>query len=146
MASGECKLKVKSSKVGSLLVVEDNPAMVEMLVDVLRREYVIAGTVSEGASVVSTAEAVNPDVILLDISLGDMSGFDVARRLRKSGCTAKIVFVSVHENQDFVRAAFELGASGYVFKSQISPDLLLALKAVSHGEHFLPTGFTPQPD
>jgi DNA-binding NarL/FixJ family response regulator len=54
------------------------------------------------------------------------------------GCPARIIFLSLHENADFVRAAFDLGAAGYVFKSQISSDLLNALDAVSHGGRFVP--------
>ena len=75
----------------------------------------------------------HPDLIILDISLGDMTGFEVARRLKKSGNTAKIIFLTVHEDIDFVRAAFDLGASGYVFKSRISSDLITAIDTVLCG-------------
>jgi DNA-binding NarL/FixJ family response regulator len=120
--------------------------MLQMLVDMLESCYVIAAAVTSGASVLSKVIETHPDILLLDVSLGDMTGFDVARRLRNAGCQAKIVFLSVHENRDFVRAGFELGASGYVFKSQISLDLLKALNAVSHGERFTPTGSAGLPD
>ena len=98
--------------------------MLETLAEMLGRRYVIAATASCGASAVAEVVEAHPDIVVLDISLGDMTGFDVARRLKKSGSTAKIIFLSVHENRDFVRAAFDVGASGYVFKSQISLDLL----------------------
>ena len=62
------------------------------------------------------------DVILLDISLGDTTGFEVAERLRESGSKARIVFLSVHENPAFVQAGMQHGAYGYVFKSNISRD------------------------
>jgi DNA-binding NarL/FixJ family response regulator len=68
-----------------------------------------------------------PDIILLDVDLGDISGFRVAEQLRNSGCPARIVFLSVHESIDFVRAAKDLGAAGYVFKSQITRDLVKTL-------------------
>jgi DNA-binding NarL/FixJ family response regulator len=129
-----------------LLLADDNPAMLEMLVDMLAGRYVIAGTVNCGASVVAQAMSTHPDIVLLDVSLGDMTGFDVARRLSQAGCTAKILFLSVHENPDFVRAGFDLGASGYVFKSQISLDLLRALDVVSDGQRFTPRDAAALPD
>jgi DNA-binding NarL/FixJ family response regulator len=78
----------------------------------------------------------HPDIILLDISLPDMTGFELARRLEKTGNAAKVVFLTVHENVDFVRAAFDLGAAGYVFKSRIGFDLLDAIDAVCDGGRF----------
>lgn len=125
-----------------LLLADDNPAMLEMLVDMLRSRYVIVGTASCGTSAVSEVISTNPDIVLLDVSLGDMTGFEVARQLKKAGCTAKIVFLSVHENREFVRAGFDVGAAGYVFKSQICVDLLPALEDVSHGQRFVPAGST----
>ena len=121
-----------------LVLVDDNPAMLETLVEMLQRDFTIAGTFSTGASLLADVASLSPDVILLDVSLGDMTGFYVAKRLRNIGCAAKIIFLSVHENPDFVRAAFDLGASGYVFKSQVSHDLMDAVQAVSRGSRFVP--------
>jgi DNA-binding NarL/FixJ family response regulator len=140
MAAGQPKRKSNACSSLRVILADDNPAMLETLVDMLHRKYVIAGTVSCGKSAVSEVLSMNPDIVVLDISLGDMTGFDVARQLKKADCNAKVIFLSVHENHDFVRAAFDLGAAGYVFKSQISPDLLKALDAVSHGERFAPEG------
>jgi two-component system nitrate/nitrite response regulator NarL len=76
--------------------------------------------------------------VILDISLGDMTGFEVARRLKDSGCTAKLIFLSVHEDVDFVTAAFDIGASGYVFKSRVTEDLTKAIDIVFNGGRFVP--------
>lgn len=83
----------------------------------------------------------NPCVILLEVSLGDMTGFEVVRRLRWRKCPAKIIFLSVHENVGFVRAALDLGASGYVFKSRASQDLGKAIQTVSEGDASFLFGF-----
>ena len=119
-----------------LVLVDDNPAMLQTLAEMVQPSFSIAGTFSSGASAVAEATDLKPDIILLDISLGDMTGFYVAKRLISKGCEARIVFLSVHENADFVRAAFDLGASGYVFKSRISVDLMNALETVSRGARF----------
>ena len=114
-----------------LLCVDDSPDMLEILVDLLQPQFTIVGTLSCGASVVEEAATLNPDVILLDVDLGDMSGFAVAQQLRNSGCPASVVFLSVHESIDFIRAAKDLGAAGYVCKSQITRDLVKALHSAS---------------
>ncbi len=119
-----------------LLLADDNPEVLETLVDMLQSSYVVAAAVRNGESVLNQVATLHPDLIILDISLGDITGFEVARRLKKSGCTAKIIFLTVHENVDFVRAAFELDAAGYVFKSRISSDLVDAIDTVCGGGRF----------
>jgi DNA-binding NarL/FixJ family response regulator len=120
----------------SLLLADDNRALLETLVEMLQPAYQVAAAMNNGASVLERFAALSPDVIILDISLGDLTGFEVARRLRDAGCTAKIIFLTVHEDIDFVKAAFALGASGYVFKSRISADLERAIDIVFHGGQF----------
>jgi DNA-binding NarL/FixJ family response regulator len=112
-----------------LLCIDDSPEMLEVLTDFLQWEFQVVGTLSSGSLAIEEAVNFKPDVILLDVDLGDISGFRVAEQLRRSGCPARIVFLSVHENIDFIRAAQDLGAAGYVFKSQITRDLVKTLHA-----------------
>ena len=119
-----------------LLLADDNLEILETLVDMLQPAYLVVAALPDGASVLEQAPALNPDLIILDISLGDMAGFEVARRLRKAGVPAKVIFLTVHENIDFVRAAFDVGAVGYVYKSRISSDLIEAIDKICAGGHF----------
>lgn len=119
-----------------LLLVDDNVAVLETLGDLLQSSYDVVGTASNGNSVLDQATTLKPDLIILDISLGDITGFEVARRLKKAGISAKVLFLTVHENIDFIRAAFDLGAVGYVFKSRISADLIDAINIISTGGQF----------
>jgi CheY-like chemotaxis protein len=120
----------------TILLVDDNHAVLEHLVGMLEKTYKIAAALCNGTVVVDKAAALLPDLIILDISLGDISGFEVARRLKKAGCPAKIIFLSLHEDMDFVGAAFGLGASGFVFKSRLTTDLENAIAAVLNGGQF----------
>ena len=124
-----------------ILIADDSPAVLENVVEMLQDDFVITAALPDGSSVVHQVASLNPDVVVLDISLGDMTGFDVARRLREMNCRARIVFLTVHESEDFVRAAVALGASGYVFKSRASSDLVDAIRAASRGEAFLPAEY-----
>jgi DNA-binding NarL/FixJ family response regulator len=124
-----CKERVLI-EVKKLLCVDDSTEMLNFLVEFLESEFVIVGTLSSGSSVVAAAANLNPDIILLDVDLGDTNGFLVAEQLRRSGCRAKIVFLSVHTSLDFIEAAKALGAAAYVPKSQIGTDLVKTLHNV----------------
>jgi len=122
----------------TLLLADDNAALLEMLVEMLGQTYQIIGALSSGGSVLRQIGDLDPDLVILDISLGDVNGLEVAKRLREAKCPAKIIFLTVHEQIEFVRAAFDLGASGYVFKSRISTDLTMAIDSVLCGNQFVP--------
>jgi DNA-binding NarL/FixJ family response regulator len=119
----------------TILLADDNPALLQTLVEVLHA-YEIAGTAANGTAVLEQVAALRPDLIVLDVSLGDTNGFEVARRLKSDGCASKIIFLTVHEDREFIRAAIDLGASGYIFKSRIGPDLTKAIDIVFKGGHF----------
>jgi DNA-binding NarL/FixJ family response regulator len=120
--------------VKKLLCVDDNTEILNFLVKFLESEFMIVGTLNSGSSVVSTAASLNPDIILLDIDLGDTNGFLIAKQLKSAGSRAKIVFLSVHKGPDFVEAAEALGAAGYVSKSEIDRDLVKTLRSVVQSE------------
>lgn len=100
----------------ALLLADDNPALLSTLVQMLQAEYRVVAALPNGTSVLDNIAVLRPDIVILDISLGDMTGFEVARRLQRDRCSAKIIFLTVHEDPDFVNAAFDIGARGYVFK------------------------------
>jgi DNA-binding NarL/FixJ family response regulator len=120
----------------TLLLADDNPDLLATLVEMLQTKYKIAAALSNGTSVLNQIDTLRPDLVILDISLGDLTGFEVARRLKDSGFTAKIIFLTVHEDIEFVSAAFDIGASGYVFKSRVSQDLTRAIDVVLNGGRF----------
>ena len=120
----------------ALLLADDNPAMLTTLVEMLQTRYRVAAALPNGNSVLDQIATFCPDLVILDISLGDLTGFQVAKRLKNSGCTAKIIFLTVHEDIEFVNAAFDIGASGYVFKSRVTEDLTKAIDIALSGGRF----------
>lgn len=121
-----------------LLLADDNPAILEIVVQSLQTDFVIAGTFTDGHSVLREFARLSPDVIILDISMDDLSGFEVARRLKEMNCQAKLIFLTVHEDLDFVQAAFAMGAAAYVFKSEVHSNLIPAIHAVLTDSLFYP--------
>ncbi len=100
-----------------LVLVDDSPAFSEAVLEMLRTKYRVVAAFSDGTSALDKIGVLGPDIVILDISLGDLTGFEVARRLKLSKCSAKIIFLTMHEDTDFVSAARDVGAFGYVFKS-----------------------------
>src|SRR5208283_6037682 len=108
-------------------------------------DYKIVATLSNGAAVVPEYLRLRPDVILLDISMGAWGGIEIARQLRDSGSNAKIIFLTVHEDSDYVNAAMGAGASAYVVKSRLNVDLLCAIRAVLSNKVFVSASLLDEP-
>ena len=120
-----------------ILLADDNSAILHLARRVLREEFTVAGSVRDGRSLLQEVPALHPDVVVLDISMGEPNGIEVARRLRETGCDAKILFLTVHQSLDYVHAALDAGASAYVIKSRMNSDLVPAIKAVCSGKLFV---------
>ena len=127
-----------------VLIGDDNPAMLEAVTQMLQEDYQVVGALAEASAVVAQVPKLKPDILVLDISMGDMNGFEITRRLRSDLCRSKIIFLTVHEELEFIRAAFDAGASGYVFKSRMNKDLRTAINTVMNEKVFLPEA--PIPD
>ena len=120
-----------------VLIVDDHALMLEYAARTLEGEFVIAGRLRDVQSLMSQWPAAHPDVIVLDVSLTDGNGFEAAGRLRACGCGVPIVFLSVHEGPEFVRAAWEAGGIGYVAKRDLRSSLGAAVRAGLRGRRYV---------
>ena len=122
---------------GRILLADDNPEILGHVAESLGTDYEILALISDGEAVVAEVERLRPDLIVLDISMGNVSGIGIARRLRERGYFGKIVFLTVHEDLDFVRAAIGAGGSAYVLKSKLSSDHCRAVEAALSDRIFI---------
>jgi DNA-binding NarL/FixJ family response regulator len=120
-----------------VLLADDSPSMLQAARRILEPEFEVVGTVDDGEAVLEATKSLNPDVLILDISMGVMNGLEAARLLRRIGSTAKIVFLTVHNDQDFVEEAFSAGAVGYVIKPRLGTDLPVAVREALMGHTFV---------
>jgi len=97
---------------------------------------------SDGLEAVKEAQDLRPDLILLDLGLPTLNGIEAARRISSLSYGAKILFVSQQSSPDLVRAAFDVGALGYVLKSDAAHELLRAVEAVLRGQVYVSSGLT----
>ena len=120
-----------------VLLADDNPSMLQAARRILEPEFQVVGTVHDGQAVLEAADALRPDVLILDISMGMLNGLEAARLLTRTGSKARIIFLTVHQDQEFVEEAFSVGALGYVVKLRLGTDLLLAVREALMGRAFV---------
>ncbi|HLW88940.1 MAG TPA: response regulator transcription factor [Terriglobales bacterium] len=113
-----------------ILVADDNTAVLDHVSNMLQPDYEIVGKIADGNSVCQQVLDLRPDLTILDISMGEHSGIDIAQRLREEGYVGEIIFLTVHEDPAFVSAAIGAGGRGYVIKSRMNVDLRPAVNAV----------------
>lgn len=130
-------LNTTSSEPPRVLLVDDNEAMLARAAAVLRRCCVVVGSASNGRAAIEAAQTLQPDVIVLDISMPGMSGLEVVARLREIGSTAAVVFLTVHDEEDIIEAAKAAGAIGYVVKPRLGSDLQVAVHEARAGRPFV---------
>lgn len=111
--------------------------MREKVIRTLEVEYSVVGAVSNGQEMLDAESKIKPDVVILDISMPKMNGIEAATRLKQRASTAKVIFLTVHDEPVFLQAALAAGAAGYVIKIRLATDLLTAVKEVMAGRVFL---------
>jgi DNA-binding NarL/FixJ family response regulator len=122
--------------VPTVLLVDDNEATLTRAKTALSARCAVVGVASNGDAALEAAAALQPEVVVLDISMPGMNGFELARRLRAAGSTAQLVFLTVHEEEELILAAKDAGAIGYVVKSRLACDLEVAVREAHVGRPF----------
>jgi CheY-like chemotaxis protein len=120
-----------------IVLAEDHEETRELLRHFVNRKHDIVRAVGNGEAVLPAVQELHPDFVLLDISMPGMSGFAVARQLRRDAPEVKIVFITQHGEPAYVQAALRSGAVGYVLKRCVATDLSSALKAVAAGVSYI---------
>jgi DNA-binding NarL/FixJ family response regulator len=112
----------------SVLIVDDHDGFrTQASAMLIAAGYEVVGEAGDGSSGVAEAARLAPDLVLLDVQLPDMSGFDVARRLREDGDRAAIVLISTRDRSDYGARIERSGVDGFISKSELSAGALLAI-------------------
>ncbi len=120
-----------------VLIADDNREFAAAVAQLIAEEFVVVSVVADGEAAIAEVTRLDPDVALLDITMPVLNGLEVARRLRASGFLGKIIFLTVHQDDDYVLAAHAAGANGFVAKSRLASDLVSTLKEVLAGGPYL---------
>lgn len=122
-----------------VLLADDHALLRSGLTSLLGEEMGIevVGEAENGREAVQKVQELNPDIVLMDISMPVMNGMDAAKQIRRRNDKVKVLFMTVHDNDEYLFQAFEAGAVGYILKQAADSDLLNAIQVIARGEYFL---------
>jgi DNA-binding NarL/FixJ family response regulator len=120
-----------------VVLADDHREVIAKIRGVLGDEFEVVEAVVNGLQAVSAVLALDPDVFVTDISMPLLNGLQAARRIQNANPRVKIIFVTIHEDRDFIAAAFSAGATGYVTKRRLSTDLVFAIQEALKGHTFV---------
>ena len=121
-----------------ILVADDHEEVRNTIVRLLKRHFEVLAALEDGPTFLEAVVRLKPDLCVLDISMPNMSGIEVAQRIKQSDAGIRIVFLTLHDDPDFKTAALATGAEGYVTKARMGGDLLFAINEVLAGRRFCP--------
>jgi two-component system response regulator NreC len=122
-----------------VLIVDDHVIVREGLRSLLEAQpdIKVAGEATDGKEAVSKTREIQPDIVLMDITMPGMSGLEATRQIRRQSPDAKILALTMHEGDEYFFKILEAGASGYFIKGGTSSELISALRAVHQGDVFI---------
>jgi DNA-binding NarL/FixJ family response regulator len=120
-----------------VVLADDHREVIAKIRGVLGDEFEVVEAVVNGIQAVSAVLTLDPDVLVTDISMPLLNGLQAARRIQNANSRVKIIFVTIHEDRDFIAAAFSAGATGYVTKRRLSTDLVFAIQEALKGHTFV---------
>lgn len=120
-----------------VLLADDHETVLARVREILGEDFNVVGTVNNGRDAVAEVQRLDPDVLVIDISMPILNGLQTVSQLRSTDHRSKVVFLTVHEDQDYVDAALSLGASGYVTKARVETDLIPAIREVLEGRTYI---------
>lgn len=120
-----------------VLIADDHTLLCDALRKMIEPPYQVVGTVNDGMSLLTTAAALHPDVVLLDIAMPLLNGLDAGRHLKQILPRTMLLFLTMNPDCDLAAEAFRLGASGYLLKSSAGPELLKAIQQVHSGGKYV---------
>jgi DNA-binding NarL/FixJ family response regulator len=120
-----------------VLLADDHCVVAEGLRGLLNPHFDVVGIVADGRELLTAAEKLDPDVIVLDISMPSLNGIDAARQMRAANFRAKMVFLTMHREVTYAARALEAGASGFVLKHAAASELVTAIQEALKGGKYI---------
>jgi DNA-binding NarL/FixJ family response regulator len=125
------------SETQRILLADDHVLVAEGIQKLLEPEYELVGIVADGRALVAAAAKLQPDIVVVDISLPLLNGLDASQQLKKHNPNLKIIVLTMHSEPNFVTQAFRVGVSGYVLKQSVGSELVQAIREVVKGRTFV---------
>ena len=136
-------MKIMSQKV-RIVIAEDHTILREGLKLLLSSssDFEIIGEAEDGQEAIRCVEKFKPDLILMDLSMPRMNGMDAIKEIKKRFSETKILVLTVHKTEEYILATLKAGADGYVLKDATHTELMIAVKNVLSGKHYISPGIS----
>jgi DNA-binding NarL/FixJ family response regulator len=127
-----------------IVIAEDHTILREGLKSLLSSnpDFEIIGEAEDGREAIRCVEKFKPDLILMDLSMPRMNGMDAIKEIKKRFSETKILVLTVHKTEEYILATLKSGADGYILKDSTHAELVLAVKNVSSGKHYISPGIS----
>jgi len=120
-----------------VLLADDHSLVLEGLAKLVEEECDLVGKVEDGRALIQAAQKLEPDVIVLDISMPKLNGLDAGRQIKKLLPSIKLIFLTMHADPMYAKEAFHIGASGFLLKRSAASELTQAIHAVMKGQYYV---------
>ena len=120
-----------------IFLADDHSLLLDAFKKLLEPEYEVVGTATDGRMMLKMVKQLAPDLVLMDIAMPNLNGFDAGEKLKKILPDIKLMFLTVNEDADMVNEAFRIGASGYLLKSSAASELFQAIEAVLNSKNYV---------
>jgi DNA-binding NarL/FixJ family response regulator len=120
-----------------VMLADDHKLFAEAVKHLLEPHFEVVGTATDGIALLESAEALRPDVVVIDLAMPLLNGLNAAPKLKQMLPKAKLIFLTMHEDPDLAVQALRVGASGYLLKKSAAAELLQAIHAAIKGESYV---------
>jgi len=120
-----------------VLLADDHSLVLEGLAKLVTEDCDLVGKVEDGRALIQAAQQLEPDVIVLDISMPKLNGLDAGRQLKKLLPSIKLIYLTMHADPLYAKEAFQIGASGFLLKRSAASELMQAIHAVMKGQFYV---------
>jgi len=120
-----------------LVLADDSPSFTASVRRTLGESFDVVAVAENGQQAIDAVQMWSPDALIIDISMPVLDGLEAVRRLHRASSQTKVIFLTIHDDRDFVEAALSAGATGYVTKNRLRTDLAVAIHNVLEGKSFI---------
>jgi DNA-binding NarL/FixJ family response regulator len=127
------------SRASRIVIADDHPIFRQGLRQVIEKdeELTVVGEAEDGEAALAQIHALQPDIVILDIDMPKLDGFQVVKKIHEKAISVKIVFLTMHKGEDMFNEALDLGVPGYVLKESAVVDIIQSIKSVVGGRNFI---------